>query len=268
MRNDMRSEEKQEGIHPPDRHWDSYWTSKEDETGFYSNEDRIIRGLERIGDLSGKRVLEVGAGSGRDSSRIAGAGAVVYCLDNSRNSVSLIRRIDRDRLLHLIVADAQAAPFKSGVFDVVFHQGLLEHFREPGGLLDENRRLLRSGGHLLVDVPQTYHPLTIVKKVLILFGAWFAGWETQYTPHQLESLLRRRNFDPLGRIGEWMSPSLLYRCLRQAFKPIGIQLPLYPSGIPGINRLRWSLHKRLTDRRGLSLTYPSVGIIARKAGRD
>ncbi|MFC2076484.1 class I SAM-dependent methyltransferase [candidate division KSB1 bacterium] len=264
----MKTETKQEKTGQTDRHWESYWSSKDDDTEFYSNEDRIIRGFKHVGDPVGRRVLEVGAGSGRDSCDLAAAGATVHCLDNSRSSITLIRKIDRDRKLRLIVADALAAPFKPGVFDVVFHQGLLEHFREPKALLEENRRLLKPGGYLLVDVPQTFHPLTIVKKVLMLFDAWFAGWETQYRPGELESLLRGHQFQPLARIGEWMRPSLLYRCLRTALKGIGFRLPLYPLGLPGSRRLRCYLHNRLSDRHSLAVTYPSVGVISRKAETD
>jgi SAM-dependent methyltransferase len=265
---DMASESKQKEKHQTDLHWESYWSSKDDDTEFYSNENRIIRGFKHVGDPGGRRVMEVGAGSGRDSYSLRAAGARVYCLDNSRSSISLIRKVDRDRKLRLIVADALAAPFKSGVFDVVFHQGLLEHFREPKVLLEENRRLLKSGGYLLVDVPQTFHPLTIVKQALMLFDAWFAGWETQYRPRQLELLLRRHQFQPLARIGEWMRPSLLYRCLRTVLKSIGIRLPLYPLGLPGIRRLRGYVHDRLSDRHSLAVTYPSVGVIARKVETD
>ena len=32
-------------------------------------------------------------------------------------------------------------PFRDGAFEVVFHQGLLEHFRDPRPLLRENARI-------------------------------------------------------------------------------------------------------------------------------
>ena len=93
--------------------------------------------------------------------------------------------------VHLVRANALALPFRDGTFDVVFHQGLLEHFRDPRPLLAENARVVRRGGRVVVDVPQTFHPYTVMKKALIAANKWFAGWETQFTPRALERLRAR-----------------------------------------------------------------------------
>ena len=63
-------------------------------------------------------------------------------LDYSPASLALVRRQAREQGLpvHLVRADALAMPFRDGAFDVVFHQGLLEHFRDPLPLLRENAR--------------------------------------------------------------------------------------------------------------------------------
>jgi len=86
-------------------------------------------------------------------------------------------------------------PFRDGAIDISFHQGLLEHFRDPLPLLAENARITRSGGRVLVDVPQTFHLYTVMKKLLILVNRWFAGWETQFTVPQLERLVRESGLD-------------------------------------------------------------------------
>ena len=71
-----------------------------------------------------------------------------------------------------VCGDGLNLPFPDGVIDIVFHQGLLEHFRDPMPLLEENARVVRPGGHLLVDVPQTFHVYTVLKKCLIAVGKW------------------------------------------------------------------------------------------------
>ena len=43
---------------------------------------------------------------------------------------------------------------------------------------------------MVVDVPQTFHLYTLMKQILIALNRWFAGWETQFTPGELERLLR------------------------------------------------------------------------------
>jgi len=65
--------------------------------------------------------------------------------------------------VHPVCADACRMPFREGAFDLVFHQGLMEHFRDPAPLLRENARVLKRGGHLLVDVPQRFHVYTLAK---------------------------------------------------------------------------------------------------------
>jgi len=253
---------------PQAKAWNSFWSGRSDPQDIYPSGERVVRALSRLGDLAGKKVLEVGAGTGRDSLHAVELGASGYCLDYSQAALALIRKVDRERKLHLIRADATMAPFRSGTFHVVFHQGLLEHFRDPGALLAENRRILKKGGVLLVDVPQTFHPYTILKKILITFNLWFAGWETQYTLTGLERLLRRHRFKPLSFVGEWMYPSLAYRSIRQLLKACRIRLPLIPGGIPGLRELRRRVRHRLVDRRWLSFSYISIGVTAEKIADD
>ena len=84
--------------------------------------------------------------------------------------------------VHLVRGDALAMPFRDGAFAVVFHQGLLEHFRDPMPLLRENARVTRPSGRVVVDVPQTLHLYTVMKKILIALDAWFAGWAPARDP--------------------------------------------------------------------------------------
>jgi ubiquinone/menaquinone biosynthesis C-methylase UbiE len=163
--------------------------------------------------VTGARVLEVGAGSGRDTLGLVRAGAVGVVLDYSPASLELVREQAR-RLglaVHLVQADALAMPFRDGTFEVVFHQGLLEHFRDPQPLVLENARITRRGGRVVVDVPQTFHLYTVMKKILIALGVWFAGWETQFTPGGLERCLRRAGLDVRRSYGDWMVPALTAR---------------------------------------------------------
>ena len=95
---------------------------------------------------AGARILEVGAGSGRDSLHLAGLGARVTILDYSESALAATRRACGEAEgVELLRGDALALPFPDKSFDVVFHQGLLEHFRDPMPLLLENARVLAPG---------------------------------------------------------------------------------------------------------------------------
>ncbi len=247
-------------------HWDRFWSSGRRPEEIYSTGDRIARALDGLFEPSGKRVLEVGAGTGRDSLRFAQGGALVVTLDYSRPAIELIREQARKSGVRLypVLADAFRMPFRPGTFDLVFHQGLLEHFREPLPLLKANAEALRPGGLLLVDVPQKFHLYTLVKHALMLLGRWFAGWETEFTIGELEDLVRRAGLVPISRYGDWMRPSFLYRAARGLLLPLGIRLPMYPRGLPGIRDLRRRLREWARTQPWAFYTFLDIGVVARR----
>jgi ubiquinone/menaquinone biosynthesis C-methylase UbiE len=108
-------------------HWESYWRGHADLDRTYSTGGRLAREIRAEGEVRGRRVLEVGAGSGRDLLELAAAGASGFVLDYSPASLELVRRQAQARGLQvgLVRADALALPFRDGAFDVVFHLGLL-----------------------------------------------------------------------------------------------------------------------------------------------
>lgn len=246
--------------------WDRYWDKKQDTSSTYSNEGRIIESLAPLTELVGSRILEVGAGTGRDSVDLAREGAEVHVLDYSRPSLSIIRRMARSRqvTLHCVEADGLIAPFRGETFDIVFHQGLLEHFRDPRPLLRENLRILKPGGLLLVDVPQKWHVYTIFKKILMTGGFWFAGWETQYSPGGLKRLLETEGLQIVRLYGSWMEPGLVYRVLKEAGLRLGIRLTLYPRGLFLFSDIK-KLLRRLAGVFGIGPNFGfTIGAVARK----
>lgn len=248
--------------------WEAFWKEKEDVGKVYSNADRIARNLRSIGDLRGLKVLEIGAGTGRDSIPLLSLGADVYQLDYAENSLRILKRLaDQHGLPVTIVGgDTFRLPFRDGSFDVVFHQGLLEHFRPPQAeaLLRENIRILRQGGHLLVDVPQRYHVYTVVKHLLMALDKWFAGWERSFSVGELRSLLRSLGLTPVQSYGEWMYPSFFYRSLREVLKKVGVTLPLIPQPIGTLSRLRRSVRESLLQSSLPLYTGISIGVIGKK----
>lgn len=249
----------------PSGPWDRYWGGKASAAEVYPAVSDLLGEIAKaMPEARGHRVLEVGAGTGREGHQLAARGALVVLVDFSAEALRLSRRISP--LPRLVRADVRWLPFRDGCFDLVYHQGLMEHFPDPGPLLLENRRALAEGGVLLVDVPQAFHIYTLVKHGLMFLGLWFAGWETQYSPRGLERTVERAGFQCLWRYGYWMRPGLWYRAIRQLLKIVGIRLPLFPTFGPlGVIYRAWH---RLLDRLGergwshyLALT---VGVVARK----
>ena len=160
--------------------------------------------------------------------------------------------------------DAFALPFADGTFDVVFHQGLLEHFRNPDDLIAENARVLKPGGYLLVDVPQRWHYYTVIKHLLIALRLWFAGWEREYSVAELEGMLRRHSFSVVSSYGEWFNPPIWYRMLRRGLVSLGVTLPMYPRFFAVLGRAFGNAREAFLKKRVALYTTVVVGTIARK----
>jgi len=248
-------------------HWESYWRAHADIDRTYSTGGRLAAEIERDGPVVDQPVLEVGAGSGRDTIALARAGARAVVLDYSPASLELVR--DQARAagvtVHMVRADATALPFRDGTFEVVFHQGLIEHFRDPMPLMRENARVVRTGGRLVADVPQTVHPYTLLKQILMAFDAWFAGWETQFTPGQLERLVGATGLRVRRTYGAWMVPGLAYRVLREILRRgLRITLPLEPRGPDWWARGWDACRARLLRHRAALYTCHVIGTVGEK----
>lgn len=242
--------------------WDEFWGQRPSVADIYPAVSEITAEILRtFPEPRGLRFLEVGAGTGREGHAFAQRGALVTLLDISSEALRLSREVSS--LPQFVRGNALEAPFPSETFDLVYHQGLLEHFREPMPLLRENHRLLKPGGYLLVDVPQRYHFYTVMKHALMAAGKWFAGWETEFSPVELERVVQAAGFTVERRYGYAMHPGLTYRLFREVGKKCGWKLPMYPSLGP-LYRGWHSLVKRVERRRAGHYLVVSVGVVARK----
>ncbi|MGH7726489.1 MAG: class I SAM-dependent methyltransferase [Candidatus Eiseniibacteriota bacterium] len=250
-------------------HWQRFWTDGRPLHEVYSNQGRLVEQALAQGSLSGRRILEVGAGTGRDTMELVRRGAIGYVLDYTFGSLELMQAHARHLgvPLTLVCADARALPFRDDSFALVFHQGLLEHFREPVPLLTENARVLEPGATLIVDVPQRYHLYTVAKKILIAMNRWFAGWETEFSPAELERLVRAEGLSVTRTYGDWMVPGLFYRAVRVTLAKAGIKaLPMYPKG-PAFWENFWNgLREWLRTQRWALYTTHVIGVVATKRG--
>ena len=103
----------------------------------------------------GSRVLEVGCGTGAQTTTLASRSpqARFTCIDVSESSLAEARqRCDRAGLTNVIFqqADVFALPFPAASFDHVFVCFVLEHLARPVDALAILRQLLRPGGTLTV----------------------------------------------------------------------------------------------------------------------
>lgn len=112
--------------------------------------------VDLAGDVAGRRILDVGCGSGPLFAALRDRGAVVSGFDSSAKMVELARRRLGDSA-DLRVADlSRPLPFPGGAFDDVIVSLVLHYLEDWAAPLAELRRVLRPGGRLILAVN---HPL-------------------------------------------------------------------------------------------------------------
>jgi 2-polyprenyl-6-hydroxyphenyl methylase/3-demethylubiquinone-9 3-methyltransferase len=113
---------------------------------------------------AGERVLDVGCGEGLLASELARMGADVLGIDVAEEPLRRARERDPDLDLRLVESDGPWELPDAG-FDVVWAGEVIEHVADTAAWLSEARRVLRSGGSLLLSTP-AHGPLTLLRVAL------------------------------------------------------------------------------------------------------
>lgn len=177
-------------VEPGHEIWDREWRKHNHKLHLNPNQKVVDVIRECFNDqLKHKKILELGAGSGSDIIYLAQNGAEGYAIDLSSESVENIRYWTKRKGVNLkiIKADIKNIPFPDNYFDAVYSVGVMEHFRTLMPLLQEQIRVIKPGGFLIVDVPQKYTLYTILKHVRMKSNNHPFGWETEYSKGDLLS---------------------------------------------------------------------------------
>lgn len=161
----------------------------------------IVETVKRFAYADGNNhptVLEIGTGSGSDIIHLYETMGMEVCgLDYAPNALRLIHERSPD--MQLCEADARHLPFPDESFDIVFSQGLVEHYLDDklDQLMREQIRVAER--YVIIDVPNFWALYyTLKKHLLIAFDhGWDFGWETEYTEHELEQLGSRYGLTPI-----------------------------------------------------------------------
>lgn len=151
-------------------------------------EDRVERiALRRLLPARGRRLLELGAGFGRLSEEYHGYDQVVlldYSLSQLRYAQEHLGSSDR---YTFVAADAYHLPFRPGAFDGVSIVRVIHHMSDVPKVLGQVRRVLVSGGTLLLEYANKRHVKSMLR---------YARGQQQWNPYDLQPVeFVELNFD-------------------------------------------------------------------------
>lgn len=191
-----------------------------------------IAEMRRTGDLSGKRILEVGSGTGMVVTRgRVGHGLDIWGIEPSAAEYSATldvcrRLLDHYQLDRALIREAAGEnnPYPDATFDLVYSSNVLEHVADPQAVIDESLRVLKPGGDLLFVVPN--------------YGSWWEGhYGLPWLPH-MPAWLAKLYVRALGRNPDYIDTLNLvsHRQLERWLRPHRSEIEIVDWG--------WSVFER------------------------
>jgi SAM-dependent methyltransferase len=195
--------------------WDTFWQFTSRHKVFnrllyaihFHHYQRLLEGILP----NQPRILELGAGSGEIARRLVrrwGGRATLVDSNWLASQLFLARRAP-DEPLDYILGNIFELHFPP-VFDLVYSDGLIEHFPEKSTILAAHTRALKVSGHVLLFVPNN----SLFFRTLSRFGPDM-GYEERYTmkalaelcqAHSLRVLRQTEYFFAVGVLCEKESP--------------------------------------------------------------
>lgn len=134
----------------PDDYHEALWEGVPE--GLASLEEELRRAFLLDHVPAGARVLDVGCGEGRFAAELAHVGMRVVGIDVAAEPLRRAHLRHPELDLQQVPA-AGAWPLADASFDVVWVGEVIEHVADTAGWLSEVRRVLHSGGVLLLSTP-------------------------------------------------------------------------------------------------------------------
>lgn len=122
---------------------------------------------EAMGDIKGKRILDLGCGAGETSVYFALKGAKVTAVDISEEMIEVVNRL-ADKWgaeVETKIVIGEDMDIESGSYDFVFGNGVLHHLDRKKGY-DEILRVLKPGGKAIFIEPLCYNPIISIYRML------------------------------------------------------------------------------------------------------
>jgi len=173
------------------------------EQGGRDYEDQVEAvALQRLLPASGRLLLEIGAGAGRNTPRYQGYERLVL-LDYSRTQLQQAQeRLGRSDRYTYVAADAYRLPFVSGLFDAATMIRTLHHMADAPQALQQAGRVLKLGGVFILEYANK-HNIKAILRYWLGRQSWnpfdnnpveFAALNFDFHPQAIREWLRAAGF--------------------------------------------------------------------------
>jgi ubiquinone/menaquinone biosynthesis C-methylase UbiE len=223
-------------------------------------ENRYI--LQHLGDVSGKKLLDLGCGAGENSVYFAKKGAICIASDYSQGMVEVALNLAEKNNVQIegAIVNAMAIDFADNSFDIVYAANLLHHLPDPKTCIQEMHRILKPGGKACFWDPLKHNPIiniyrriaTSVRtedeapldlKIVNFVQSQFT--QTEYDTFWLATLWIFIRFYAIERIDPnreryWKKIIIEHQRLAPRYQSLE-QIDLLLKRIPGLSKYAWNL---------------------------
>jgi len=124
------------------------------------------RQVEVVG--KNKLVLEVGCGSGFISERLIKNGCKVVGIELDPSTAKKARKFCED-VICIDIEQMNKINYPNNYFDVILFGDVLEHLKDPKGVLIKLKRYLKNDGYIVITIPNAAF---WSQRLRLLFGKW------------------------------------------------------------------------------------------------
>jgi SAM-dependent methyltransferase len=180
-----------------------YWSSTYDTDSNFTRDLDAIVTQKKLGDLHFNTILEIGCGTGKNTSFLAQIGDRVYALDFSGAMMDKAKeRVQAENVTFSLVDITQPWQVKDGSMDLVVCNLILEHIEDLGFVFSEAARSLSPNGKFFVS---ELHPFKQYQGRKAIFERDGATIEIQAFVHHITDFLEaaKENGLTLVELKEW-----------------------------------------------------------------
>ncbi len=182
--------------------------------------------LQRLLPTSGRFLLELGAGAGRNTPRYKGFKRVAL-LDYSRTQLEQAQqRLGNSGRYLYVAADIYRLPFAPDLFDAATMIRTLHHMAEPRRALEQVRQVLQPGAAFILEFANKKN-----LKAILRYGLRRQSWNP-FSPEPIEFAPLNFDFHP-ATVRAWLKLSgfALERQLTVSHFRIGLLKQILPLGV-------------------------------------